>query len=456
MTSKIEHCGWFSSGRNHTVGRALMAVFVVLSTATALRSADAPTYTFSVLYAFNGGTDGGLLQGPVVLDREGNLYGTTSLGANLSVNCGYNPGCGVVFKVDSKGKQTVLHEFTGGAGGGTGISNPGLILDSFGNLFGVTSSGGDLSASICNGSGCGVVFKLDPKGNQTVLYAFTGGADGNQGPYAPTLLLGDAGDLYGTTYFGGDLGAIACGGIGGCGVVYKIAPPPNYWEGLSARKETVLYTFQGGAPGVLPDGFGPLVRDREGNLYGSTTSGGEFGSGTIYKLDPAGQLTLLYTFTGGMDGAQPWGGVVRDDEGNLFGATAARGASGVGTVYKLARSGTLTVLHQFTGNFISSPDGALSYSHLVRDEDGNLFGTAFFGGTSGDGSVYEVDKFGNETILHNFTGEDGVGPLAGLAMDKEGNLYGTTENGGNLNACLQYGGGCGVVFKLTRSCPRSQ
>jgi len=148
-------------------------------------------------------------------------------------------------------------------------------------------------------------------------------------------------------------------------------------------------------------------------------------------------FTVLHSFTGGTDGASPQGGLVRDKAGNLYGTTASGGASGNGVVFKLDTTGTETVLHSFTG-----PDGTLPYAGLVGDKAGNLYGTTAFGGTLGDGTVFKVDTTGTETVLHSFTGADGGEPLwAALVRDKAGNLYGTTYGNGTF--------GYGVVFKLT-------
>jgi uncharacterized repeat protein (TIGR03803 family) len=153
---------------------------------------------------------------------------------------------------------------------------------------------------------------------RTVLYSFTGGADRNPNGYSPTLLRDELGNLYGTTWIGGDLNVV--GDPHGCGVVYKVTPSAHAW-GTAPAKETVLYSFTGGADGCQPDPFGPLIQDVAGNLYGVTQGGGGFYQGTVYKLNRAGKETVLYTFTGGTDGGVPGGGLVRDCEGNLYGTT---------------------------------------------------------------------------------------------------------------------------------------
>jgi uncharacterized repeat protein (TIGR03803 family) len=207
-------------------------------------------------------------------------------------------------------------------------------------------------------------------------------------------------------------------------------------QSVQAQSFGVLYSFNA-ADGV--DSKSGLVRDKAGNLYGTTQNGG-IGDGTVFKLDAAGTETVLHSFTGA-DGETPSASLVRDEEGNLYGTTVS--GNSVGTVFKLDTNNTETVLHGFTG-----PDGATPSASLIRDKAGNLYGTTSGGGTSGQGTVFKLDTTGTETVLHSFTGPDGATPTAGLIRDKAGNLYGTTSGGGLLNC---FGGGCGVVFKLDPS-----
>ena len=273
----------------------------------------------TVLYAFKGGgSDGGWPDAGVVMDGDRNLYGITSIGGDLSCG-GYPPGCGVIFKLDKNGRETVLHAFTGGTDGSD--PNGSLVHDGTGNLYGVASEGG--------ADNHGTVFKIDGAGSFSVLYSFTGGTDGG-GPEGP-LVLDAAGNLYGENTFGGDL--ISC--YQGCGVVFKLD---------SEGKETVLYTFTGQADGASP--VGGLIRDSAGNLYGGTgdvINGCETDNcGVIFKVAPSGKETVLYTFTGGTDGMNPFGGVTMDASGNLYGTTYQGGDSscgyrgyGCGLVFKL-------------------------------------------------------------------------------------------------------------------------
>jgi uncharacterized repeat protein (TIGR03803 family) len=354
----------------------------------------------TVLYAFTGGTDGGDPdRAGVIRDSAGNLYGTALHGGTFS--------SGVVYKVDTAGQETVLYSFTGGADGGFPFT--GVIRDSLGNLYGTGSYGG--------ASGAGVVYKLNTAGQETVLYSFTGRADGGQ-PQAG-VIKDSAGNLYGTTEFGG---------ASNVGVVYKVD---------KTGKETVLHSFTGGADGSSPD-YSGVIRDSAGNLYGTTNLGGSPGEGVVYKVETTGQEKLLYAFPGVADGDFPEAGVIRDSAGNLYGIASYGGASSWGVVYKLDKTGKETVLYSFKGG----SDGGQPQAGVIRDSAGNLYGTTFFGGTWGYGVVYKLDKAGNETVLHSFTGgaDGGYPEYAGVIRDSAGNLYGTTFLGG--------ASGNGVVYKV--------
>jgi uncharacterized repeat protein (TIGR03803 family) len=228
------------------------------------------------------------------------------------------------------------------------------------------------------------------------------------------------------------------GGTAGNGTVFKVDP-----TGL----ETVLYSFTG----TSGDGSQPqasLIQDSAGNLYGTTWLGGASGGGTIFKLNPANQETLLFSFAGlSGDGANPFGfdaGLLRDSEGNLYGTTYVGGTTVgncdmCGTIFKMDPTGKETVLYYFTG---TGGDGANPQAGLIMDSAGNLYGTTAGGGTAGYGTVFKLDTTGHESVLHSFgvaTG-DGLIPQAGVIMDSAGNLYGTTFGGGTA--------GNGTVFKV--------
>jgi uncharacterized repeat protein (TIGR03803 family) len=396
----------------------------VVRTRAAQGGPQTPTYT--VLFNF-AGLGGSLPNAGVIADAAGNLYGTTFQGGTH--------GYGTVYELPATGGETVLYSFTGGSDGALPYAP--LIRDAGGNLYGTAGQGGTFN-STCP-YGCGVVFKLTPERKEKVLYSFTGGSDGNE-PVS-NLVRDAAGNLYGSTAFGGITDScVGYGGTGlnGCGVVFKVG---------KAQSEAVLYSFTGGSDGATPgDG---LIQDAAGDIYGTTHNGGDisscsgFGCGVVYKLATSGSETVLYTFTGESDGANPDSGVIQDAAGNFYGTTANGGdfscgvGYGCGVVFELPSGGNETVLYTFTG-----PDGASPAGAVVRDGLGNLYGTAAQGGTNNSGAIFKLSSAGKETVLHSFSGADGALPLAGLLAYK-GVLYGTTYDGGSG------GEGDGVLFKIT-------
>jgi uncharacterized repeat protein (TIGR03803 family) len=392
----------------------VIALIGLLLSATGMRA-----QTETILYSFSGGADGRNPAVSLVIDAQGNLYGTTA---------------GTVFKLTSFGSLETLYAFTGGADGGS-PQTTNLILDSLGNLYGTTTDGGNTG---CNASdGCGVVFKLAPSGVETVLYTFSGGADGGS-PWAGVVQDSD-GNLYGTTEIGGAYNY---------GTVFKLTP---------SGTETVLYSFSGGTDGAFPlDG---LTFDAEGNLYGTTYEGGILQNGTVFQVTPAGSETILYSFGGSCsqqegcpDGRLPRAGVVFDSAGNLYGTTVfgsgkgkrcGKGDDGCGVAFKLSPSHTISEIWKFTG-----PNGMEPYAGLVFDTDGNLYGTSSAGGASLiGGTVFEIPKKKQaRKVLYSFCPlggrcTDGFSPYGGVIFDTKGNLYGTTLLGGAY--------GYGTIFKLT-------
>jgi uncharacterized repeat protein (TIGR03803 family) len=304
---------------------------------------------------------------------------------------------------------TVLYSFTGGIDG----SSPtmGLIRDSAGNLYGTTGGGA---------FGAGVVFKVDKHGIETVLYSFMNSSDG--GFPQSGLIRDTAGNLYGTTEYGGAYSY---------GTVYELS---------ATGVETVLYSFKGpGGDGANPTG--PVVRDTAGNFYGTTSAGGTYALGTVYKLSATGTETILHNFGNGADGAQPYTGVIRSGT-TLYGITQDGGSFGVGTVWKLSATGKETILHSFAGG---NSDGAYPEGTLLL-ANGNLYGTTFEGGLyTGPGIVYELSLHGAETVLSNFGPDNGIGTYAGVIRDPAGNLYGTDAFGGAAGS----GTNDGTVYELT-------
>jgi hypothetical protein len=373
-------------------------------------------WTETVLYTFNGGTDGGLPNGVLIFDTKGNLYGTT---------VGFGKDYGVVFELtpptgggSGQWTETVLYTFTGRSDGGGPWA--GLIFDSKGNLYGTTAGGGDTHGLCLPQGGCGVVFELSPpvKGgtgpwSESVLYTFTDGNDGG----VPTagLIFDSKGNLYGTTQGGGS--SVACYGINPrCGVVFELSPPSG--GGSGPWIENVLLIFTSGSGGASP--WAGLIFDSSGNLYGTASLGGNggadcpLGCGVVFELSPPSgggsgpwTETVLTFFYGGSGGELPYGGLVFDPGGHLYGTLDGGDAP------------TSTCPSQSCGMVFQ------------------------LGPPSGGGTGYW-----SSLILYGFSdGADGANPYAGVIIDSQGNLFGTAAYGGDNSACS--GLGCGVVFEVS-------
>ena len=305
-----------------------------------------------------------------------------------------------------------------------------LVIDSAGNLYGTSVLGGDF--------GGGTVFQLAPSGNgwtHTVLYSFTGGADGGE-PYKG-VTLDSEGNLYGTAVTGG-------GGFceGGCGVAYKLTHVGGTWT------QSVIHTFTGGNDGSGP-GAG-LTLNKHGDVYGMTPTGGAYGLGVIFRLhlqnSGVWSLKVLHAFTGGDDGATGSAGRLILRRGILYGAATVGGANGQGTIFSLKHvpgEWQFKTLYSFKGQ----PDAGFPYGGLTFDQAGNIYGTTYYDGANDFGSVYQLspqpDGSWSERVLYSFKGgKDGLGSISNLVFGKNGALYGTTSEGGA-------GCSCGTIFKLT-------
>jgi uncharacterized repeat protein (TIGR03803 family) len=320
----------------------------------------------SVLFSFNTG-DGAYPTQPLIRDASGNLYGVALEG---------NSGSGVVFKLSPSGKETVLYSFQGGFNNNPKVPGSGLLMDKAGNLYGTTISGGNPA---CNARStyCGTVFKLAKNGKLTILYRFTGGSDGA----APSgsLLMDKAGNVYGATFVGGDL-SCTLAGERGCGVVFKLDPAGKETV-LHRFTGGADGAFPGGGLGLVEDAAGNVygTAGGGGEFGGACTVGfnEDYGCGTVFKLDKTGKFTVLHRFSNdGTEGVNPNGGLVRDPAGNLYGTTVAAAADGTvgGTIFKVSKTGKLTVLYNFAG----LTNGATPQAGLVRDSAGNLYGTTEF------------------------------------------------------------------------------
>jgi uncharacterized repeat protein (TIGR03803 family) len=396
---------------------ALAALAVVLILALATPTLSAQTYT--VLYTFQGQSDGGFPNPGLYRDSSGNLYGITTTAGNRS-DCN-NYGCGTVYKLTASGEFSVLHTFTGGVDGWPNATWGALIPDPTGNLYGVASIGG--------AGDNGVVFRITPSGTFTVLHTFPSGRNDGLGPQYSLLRDPATGLLYGTTFGGGNLG------LDGYGTVFVLTR-------TAIGSDMVLHSFDLG-DGAYPQG--DIAYDGVANLYGTTGSGGTSDCGVVWKMRNTGAYAVLYNFTCAPDGYLA-GSVVLDAQGNIYGGTSEGGDAtacpfyGCGIIFKISPSGQETILHTF-----HNTDGA-SPNELMFDPQGNLWGTTAFGGTHDQGTIFKITTNGTFTDEYNFVGGmNGGVPYAGLVEDAEGNFYGTT--GGGILRCIQ--SGCGMVYKFT-------
>jgi uncharacterized repeat protein (TIGR03803 family) len=408
-------------------------VTLALIVATALLvSSSAGAQQEMVLHSFNGPGDAGLPAGGLVMDKAGNLYGMSTFGGEY--------GVGAVYELSAHGNEHVLYSFNPNVGDG-GEPEGSLIFDDHGNLYGATNAGGSGLS--------GTVFELTPQGgglwSERILHSFKPNPPDGYQPYAG-LVFDKAGNLYGTTSEGGS-GPCSHG----CGVVYELSPKAG---GVWAAK--VIYSFNG----FPTDGQTPaasLVVDAAGNLYGTTVAGGtvsQYQSGTVFELSPNGSggwtEKILHSFSAtGTEGYNLDGSVALDSTGNIYSTTNSGGSYGYGTLFELSPSAggwTETILH----NFGAAGDGRTPESGVIFDASGNLYGTVSVDGDNSKGpnygSVYEMspsaDGIWNESILFSFDGNDGYAPNFGVILDSQGNLYGTTEYGGVYSS--------GTVFEIVK------
>jgi uncharacterized repeat protein (TIGR03803 family) len=398
----------------------------------------AQAQTFNVIYSFTGAGDVHNPYAGVTMDAAGNLYGTSGGAENPG-----GAGHGAVYKLTRKNGAwlfTPIYNFAGGSDGADPIAR--VVFGPDGSLYGTTIYGG--GSSNCQ-YGCGTVFKLQPPATvckavlcpwaETVLYRFQGAADGSCPEYGD-LVFNQSGDMYNTAGEGGN----TC--TAGYGVVYKLTRSGQSYT------QSLVYSFAGGSDGAYP--FGGVVFDGAGNLYASST--GTTGiPPTVIELTPNGggwSETTLHDFSAGSDGWYPVAAPIFDTAGNLYGTTVAYGPDGGGTVYQLMPMGgnwTFSVLQSFAGR--EGPWGP-----LLMDSAGNLYGMTGADGAYGYGNVFELTpSSGGWTYrdLHDFTGgSDGQYPIGNLIMDADGNLYGATTYGGQPGTNCRSGFGCGVVFEI--------
>ena len=369
--------------------------------------------SYALLYSFraHGKRPDGNQPSAGLVEVNGTLYGTTYKGGAY--------GTGTIFSITLGGAEKVLHSFAPYPHRSDGSYPLGSLAVLRGVLYGTTEGGGKYRD--------GTVFSITTRGKEKALYSFAGGTDG-AGPVAG--LIDVSGTLYGTTEAGGGVG---CDGYG-CGTVFSIT---------ASGKETVLHSFGGAGSGDGAEPSAGLV-NVNGTLYGTTYSGNASGVyGTVFAITPSGKETVLHGFKGSpSDGAEPWAGLVNVN-GTLYGTTSVGGANscqssnqGCGTVFSITPSGTENVLYSFKGG---TSDGGVPRASLLN-VNGTIYGTTYYGGENGGGTVFSITSSGGETVIHNFAARDGGEPQADL-INVNGTLYGTTTYGGRANR--------GTVFSLS-------
>ncbi|HXC05310.1 MAG TPA: choice-of-anchor tandem repeat GloVer-containing protein [Bacteroidia bacterium] len=414
-----------------------------------------PTGQFSILHHFAGGaSDGEAPYGSLIQASDSNFYGMTYQGGLY--------GYGTIFKCAPSGSMALLHSFKKDTSDG-GLPHGSLIQASDGNLYGMTTAGGLFNN--------GVVFKCATAGTYQVVHHFAGYPSDGAAPDGDLLQAGN-GKLYGMTSGGGTYGGgaiLECSTGGTMSLMHSFRgnntdggqPHGNLIQG----KDSLLYgmTYGGSSPfngtvfscstgglfslmhvfnpGMTDGGnpYGSLIQARDGKLYGMTFAGGPISLGTIIRCTTSGSESLFALFGTNVYGYTPVGTPIKGNDGNLYGMTYLGGAYGEGTIFQYTSSGTMKVVHTFTG---SSSDGMMPYGSLIQASDGNLYGMTLGGGTNNWGVIFKCSTTGNFSVLHSFTGgsADGEDPYGSLIQASDGNLYGMTQMGG-------YGGG--IIFQCT-------
>ncbi len=380
-----------------------------------------PAGVFTLLYSFDIGTGGDFPAGSLTLASDGDFYGTAQGGANEN---------GTIYKITPAGALTVLYSFSSptssGSSGARGVNASGadpigaLVQNSDGSFYGVSEVGGVY--------GYGTLFKFVASGTLTTLHSFTSM---------------DAGDEVGSPTFASDGSLIgtSLGGPDGLGAVYNLTASGAF---------NSYYPF-GVSAGMYPSGG--LAAGSDGNFYGTTSSGTDYNNGTLFSITPSGQIATLYEF-GHPSGAMPYDSLTVGLDGALYGTTSGGGDNGRGTIFESTLDGDVTVLYSFSAENtnLDNLDGTSPYAHLVADKNGNLYGTAPFGGANGTGTIFKLTPDGTFTTLHSFAAasssnsnvnSDGMHPESGLCQGSDGNFYGGTLNGGAYSN--------GVLFQITPS-----
>ncbi len=360
-------------------------------------------------------TEGAKPTAALIQGRDGNFYGLS--------NSGGASGQGTFFQLTPAGTLTDLHDFGSDDGTGHGAA---LLQGRDGNFYGVAKSGSDF--------GVGSVFQITPAGAFTLLHAFES-VDG-QGP-SNALVQDATGNLYGVT---------GLGGVHSGGTCFALAPDGSF-------STLANFGLAYNAEGAKSDA--PMILGSDGNFYGTTNVGGAYGDGTVFKMTPAGAVTVLHTFSAeandftNADGSFPNGGLVQASDGNFYGVASGGGSGATGTIFRITPAGTFTALSSFEPLESDSGNGsgAYPYAALVQGQDGNFYGTATAGGLYGNGTIFKATSAGAVTTLYTFSAgsngvnSDGSYPSGGLVQGADGNFYGVARFGGVNDT--------GTVFQMT-------
>ncbi len=396
---------------------------LTFSVAVLSNIAQAQTHTITVLHNLAGGADGQYPEAGLTMDRAGNLYGTTTDGGA--------GGYGVVFRLSRAGTgwvSTPLYSFHGGQNDGC-YPYAGVTFGPDGNLYGTTNG--------CGQHDQGTVYRLRPSPvachsvicpwEETVIYSFTGGNDGRN-PGDGNLVFDQAGNIYGTTTFGG---------FGGLGVVFELTPSNGGWT------EDVLWYF------IQEKGYYPysgVIFDSYGNLYGTTSSGGTLDTGVVYELSPSGSgwTETVLASNEFRNGGTLFGGVVMDGQGNLFGVAGGPSPGGIFELTPSNGSWTFNVLYTFS-------NGGGPFAGPTLDAAGNVYGTSVKTGLYNEGEVFKLTPSNGGWIYTSvsFDGSNGSDPIGSVILDAAGNIYGTAQSGGNGPCNVEGITGCGVVWEIT-------
>ena len=452
MKNTLQRRNWISRMRLPAASAAL-ALAVVLATAV-ITTQSAQAQTFTTLHSFDG-ADGGYALAPLVQATNGNLYGTTNQGGPNSY--------GNVFKITPSGTLTSLYSFCSQSTCPDGDSpGAGLVQATNGKLYGTTPSGGSTDGGTI--SPRGTAFEITPNGTLTTLYSFNDADSGANIPIAG-LVQATNGYLYGTANFGGPNGGGTVFKMTLSGTLTTLYNFCNIPIGYGGCDGGVISTYDGMYP------VGGLLQATNGSLYGTTSGGGNsngsygaYGAGTVFKITASGGLTILYRFcsqSNCQDGFGPASSLVQATNGNFYGTTTTGGANGYGTIFEISPAGELTTLYSFCSQS-GCADGGYGVAYgaegaLIQATDGNFYGTTSYGGntsggTLGFGTIFKITPGGALTTLYTFCTQsncsDGAHSYAGLVQATNGTFYGTTATGG-VNSCAKDGGTCGTVFSLS-------